>query len=375
MPEALAPARIRAARMVSLLLAAPEARSPTEVARWFGAMQAQDVASGHWSLGVRCPGSTEADVLAAFERGDLVRTWPMRGTIHIVPAGDVRWLLDLTGVRALATSQRRREQLGLAVGDAERAADVLDAALAGRQVLTRAQALATLADAGVDTTGQRGYHLLWFAAQTGVTCIGPQRGSDQTFVRLADWAPTQRVLARDDALAELLFRYVRSHGPVSLRDFAGWTGLTLTDARAAAVTNAGRLVPLDGAREALWATTELAELLRGRTRPEHPVVALPGFDEFMLGYKDRTLHVPEGAMEAVVPGGNGMFRSTLVVDGVVAATWTRTLRAKRVDIVVEPLRALTGPQTAAAEASLARYAAFLGREARITVSRPTADAT
>ena len=103
--------------MVSLLLDAPDRRTPLEVARWFGAMQAQDVASGHWSLGVRCEGAAETDVLDAFERGDLVRTWPMRGTIHVVPATDVRWLLDLTGVRTLTTSVRRREQLGLSLAE------------------------------------------------------------------------------------------------------------------------------------------------------------------------------------------------------------------------------------------------------------------
>ena len=65
---------VRRARMASMLLADAEQRTPLEVVRWFGALQAQDAASGHWSLGVRCSGSTEHAVLAAFERGDIVRT-------------------------------------------------------------------------------------------------------------------------------------------------------------------------------------------------------------------------------------------------------------------------------------------------------------
>ena len=337
-----------------------------DVVQWFGAMQAQDVASGHWSLGVRCAGAAETDVLAAFERRELVRTWPMRGTIHIVAAEDVRWLLALAGVRALTGSNRRREQLGLTLADADRAVAALDSALTGGQVLSRTQALAAIVDAGVDTSGQRGYHLLWHAAQTGVVCIGPQRGTDQTFVRLEDWAPKQRSFDREDALAELLLRYVRGHGPVGLRDFAGWSGLTLNDARAAAASNAGRLVPLTDDAEALWATSDLADLLRDGGLAPGPVVALPGFDELILGYKDRGLHVPDGAMDAVVPGGNGMFRSTVVIDGVVAATWTRTLRSKRVDVTVEPLRPLTTSESAGARDSLEQYAAFLGRELRLT---------
>lgn len=358
--------QVRTARLVSLLLAGSGDGSPAQVVRWFGAMQAQDAASGHWSLGVRCPGATEADVLASFERAEIVRTWPMRGTIHLVPAGDVRWLLDLTGVRALAMAAGRQERLGLRPTDGERAATVLDATLAGGVVKTRRECLDALAEAGFDVTGQRGYHLLWYAAHVGAICIGPQRGTDQTFVRLADWAPDQVQLARDDALTELLFRYVRSHGPVSLRDFAGWSGLTLTDARRAATANDGRLTRRthDGAE--LWCTLELDELVNAGDVRRGVVVALPGFDEFLLGYKDRSLHLPPDGMDRVVPGGNGMFRSTIVVDGRAVATWTRTMRARDVRIDVEAFADIDAQQRVAAERSLGAYASFLGRQARVT---------
>jgi hypothetical protein len=204
--------------------------------------------------------------------------------------------------------------------------------------------------------------LLLHAAQPGVACIGPQRGTDQTFVAVADWAPSQVKMPREQALAELLFRYVRSHGPVSLRDFAGWSGLTLTDAKRAAVGNDGRLAPLSFAVEEMWATAELAERLRQGEGFGHEPVALPGFDEFILGYKDRSVQVPEGAMDAIVPGGNGVFRATVVVDGLVVATWKRTLTSTRVTVEVEPLVRITKAVRTKVDASLARYAAFLGRE-------------
>lgn len=358
--------QVRSARMVSLLLSAPGDARPAEVVRWFGAMQAQDVASGHWSLGVRCPGITEDDVLSSFERAEIVRTWPMRGTIHLVAAGDVRWLLDLTGVRALSMARGRQERLGLGPRDGERAASVLDSALAGGHVKSRRECLDALEDAGFDTTGQRGYHLLWYAAHVGVICIGPQRGTDQTFVRVTDWVPHQVALERDDALTELLFRYVRSHGPVSLRDFAGWSGLTLTDARRAAAANAGRLTRVRYGEDELWCTLELAELITVGAARGRVVVALPGFDEFLLGYKDRSLHLPLNGMERVVPGGNGMFRSTIVVDGRAVATWSRTMRTHDVRIDVEPFADIDAEQRAAAERSLGAYASFLGRQARVS---------
>ena len=351
--------------MLSLLLATSEQRTPAEVVRWFGAMQAQDVASGHWSLGVRCAGITESDVLAAFERRELVRTWPMRGTIHLVAARDVRWLLELTGVRALSMAAGRQERLGLGPADGERAATALDVALSGGQVMTRRECLDALSEAGFDVSGQRGYHLLWYAAHVGAICIGPQRGPDQTFVRLADWAPDQVALSRDDALTELLFRFVRSHGPVSLKDFAGWSGLTITDARASATSNAGRITALGAGSDALWCTPEVAETITTESALRDRVVALPGFDEFLLGYKDRSLHLPEGGMNQVVPGGNGMFRSTIVVNGEAVATWTRTPRARAIDIAVEPFARITARQRTAAERSLGDYGRFLGRDVRV----------
>lgn len=345
-----------------MLLDHPVQRRALDVARWFGAMQSQDVASGHWSLGVRALRLTDADITDAFERAEIVRTWPMRGTIHIVPAEDVRWMLELTGSRALAGAERRRETLGLTSRDADRAVETLAQALRSQPVLTRSEALESIVDGGIDVTGQRGYHLLWYAAQCGVTCIGPQRGSDQTFVALDAWAPAQVQLARDEALAELLLRFVRSHGPVSLRDFSGWTGLTLGDAKRAASGNDGRLTPLAGETGEVWSTVELAERLRQGDDMGHTPVALPGFDEFILGYKDRSVQVPDGAMERIVPGGNGVFRATVVIDGLVVATWKRTLSTTRVTVEVEPLTRMTKSTRSTMHAAFEPYARFLGRD-------------
>jgi hypothetical protein len=370
-PAAISTPTLRRARLHSLLLAGHACDTPGEVVAWFGAMQAQDLASAMWSFGARLPGSLEVDVTAAVERAEVLRTWPMRGTIHFVPPADAEWMLALTGSRALAGSMRRREQLGLQPGDAERAADVLESALAARHRLTRAQALAELEDAGISTQGQRGYHLLWYAAQTGVTCIGPQDGTQQTFVLLREWAPRPRRLERSEAVAELAYRYFRSHGPVSVRDFAGWTGLTLTDARAGLAANEGRLTPMTHEDGLVWLTTELADRVRHDGLPSaSTVLALPGFDEYMLGYKDRRRHADVDVIERVVPGGNGMFRATLVADGRVVATWRRVMRAASVEISVEPFAPMSRRATTAATRALTAYAGYLGRSPDIRFEPP-----
>nr|WP_091440225.1 winged helix DNA-binding domain-containing protein [Micromonospora yangpuensis] len=348
-----------------------------EVVEWFGAMQAQDLASGMWSLGVRLPGSTHADVHAALERREALRTWPMRGTIHLVPARDARWLLELTGVRALAGAARRRAFLGLSEAEADRAADVLGGVLAGGGRLTRTECVAALVAAGIDGAGQRGYHLLWYAAQRGVTCIAPNVGSEQTFALLDEWAPGQRQLDRDEALATLALRYFRGHGPTTRQDFAGWTGLTAADAKRAIAAAGDELttVDLDGVPAVLSApltdTPHTPADAPGTPvdtphLPADDVLALPGFDEYLLGFKDRALMLDPEHRQAIVPGGNGVFQATVVVGGRVVGTWKRSLTKTRVTLTVHPLVDLTAARREQVERALSRYADFLALPPRVT---------
>ncbi|MBU2669361.1 winged helix DNA-binding domain-containing protein [Actinoplanes bogorensis] len=362
-------------RMTSLLLRGNAPGSVAGIVEWFGAMQAQDVNSGLWSLGCRLPGSTLADVNAALEDKSVLRTWPMRGTVHFVPSADVHWMLELMGVRALAGANKRRETLGLDEATVDRAVDILGDALKGGR-LTRAECLAAITDGGVEVTGQRGYHLLWYSAQRGVTAIAPHVGKEQTFVLLDEWVPAPNRPAREEALGIIALRYFRSHGPATLKDFVGWTGLTVTDCRAGIAENGDALATVDVDGTPMFAATALLDgatpdiAAAGGTEAaaggSDGWLALPGFDEFMLGYKDRSLMTDN--VDAIVPGGNGVFRSTLVQRGRVRATWTRTLTAKGVTVTVEPLTSFTKKDRDAAAKALDPYAAYLGLP--LTVKNP-----
>ena len=359
-------AQALALRMTSLLLRPHPVARPTDVAgvvEWFGAMQAQDVASGMWSLGVRLPGRTLDDVREALERREALRTWPMRGTVHLVPARDARWMLEVTGVRTLAGAAARRATLGLTEAEADRAADVLGAALAGGGRLTRAQCLATLNAAGIETAGQRGYHLLWYASQRGVTCIAPHVGTEQTFALLEEWVPDPRRPERDEALGILALRYFRSHGPTTAQDFARWTGLTVTDARRG-ITVAGdalAAVHVDG-REALVD----AALLDAPREPVDDLHVLPGFDEYLLGFRDRALMLDPAHQQAVIPGGNGVFQATVVRGGRVAGTWKRTIGKTRLTVAVTPLIPFRAADRKRTEAAFEAYGGFLGLPLQFT---------
>ena len=336
------------ARLANLRLSVP-GDSPADVADWCGALQAQDLSSGKWSLGARLPRATEADVDQALATGEVLRTWPMRGTIHIVHPANAHWMLDLTGRRALNGLQARWDYLGLDKATVERGAEVLGEALQGIR-MTRSQCLTTLNDAGIDTSGQRAYHLLWYASQIGVTCIGPNEGKEQTFVLLDDWATDPRTPSRDEALALLARLYFQSHGPASRADFQRWTGLTATDSKKAIAGADLEAVSLDG-QELLTVPGETADLPH--------MMLLPGFDEFMLGYKDRSLFMEPEHLRRVVPGMNGIFRPTVVERGRVIGTWGRKVMATSVRVTVTGFDSLKPAQRKALTVPAEQYAAFL----------------
>jgi hypothetical protein len=367
---------VLALRMMSLLLRdrpAGAGDAPTDVSgvvTWFGAMQAQDNASAMWSLGARLPALTHSGVAEALERREAIRTWPMRGTVHLVPSRDARWMLDLMGVRALAGAAKRREFLGLTEDAADRACEVLGAALAGGGRLTRAECVAALNEGGVATAGQLGYHLLWYASQRGVTCIAPHIGKEQTFALLDEWVPDPHRPERDEALGIMALRYFRSHGPTTRQDFAGWMGMTATDAKTgiAAAGDALATVTVDGV-EMVVERALLDAYTPARSQPDRRKAAdvrvLPGFDEYLLGFKDRTLMVDDAHKDAIIPGGNGVFQSTVVRGGRVVGTWKRTVGRARTTVAVHPLVELSTRDRARVEAAFTPYARFIAHPVQV----------
>jgi len=343
-------------RLVTHRLAGAPCTTPEEVVRWMGALQAQDYTQALWAIGLRTRSSTLAHVERAIAERKIVRTWPFRGTLHVVPAEDARWMLTLSAPRTLRGATRRMAQLELDEAAMERCATLFRDALAGGKRLTRAAMMTLLDDAGIPPTGQRGYHILWRLAQVGLICFGPREGTQQTFVLLDEWIPTSREVPREDALAELAGRYFSSHGPATVHDFAWWAGLTLTDARSGHDAAQSRLIVdrIDG--KDYWMSGDSPGYAAHDGSTVH---LLPGFDEYVLGYTDRgDVLAPEHASK-IVPGNNGIFMPSVVVAGHVAGAWKRTLTKNALAITLHPFAPLTAPDDSMAAAAQ-RYGDFIG---------------
>lgn len=327
------------------------------------ALQGQDLPGVKWSVGARAPGSTVETVDAAFEAGGIVRSWPMRGTLHVVAAEDLGWLLDLAAPRAMASAASRRAALAITDRDIERAREIATTALASRRTLSRGALLAALDAGGVPTTGQRGYHLLWHLAQTGTLVLGPSDGSGQAFALLSDWVPAPRRLERDEALGELAVRYVQSHGPVTPADLVRWAGLTTTDVRRGLAVAGAAVTPMSVGGATFLVTPEILD--SAAVDASAGARLLSGFDEYLLGYADRSAMLSPQHADLVVPGANGMFKATVVIDGEVVGTWSRTIRRSEVVVTVAAFPGAAPGRPDAVAAAADGYGAFLGRPARV----------
>ena len=340
--------RLTSLRLSALGIAQPSAASPVEAVRHLLALQGQDYAGALWSIGLRTPGATAAEVEAAHHRGDVVRSWPFRSTLHLVAAEDLGWMLALTADREHAASAGRHRQLGLEPADFERAEHITRDRLHGGARLERRELLAAIDDGGVAIEGQRGAHLLVRLAQSGVAVLCGQN----TWTLLDDHVRMPRHLDREAALSEIARRYLTARGPATERDLAWWTGLKLTDARAAIATVADEFdrLNLDGVTY---------HLPPGLEEAPDGVHVLPGFDEYLLGYTDRSAPLAGRHLSTVVPGSNGMFLSTIVANGEIVGTWRRTKKATSIHIEVQPFDPLTATTMKRFRRAATTYGEFL----------------
>ncbi len=285
-------------RLVAQRIAGSRWATPAEAARHMTAMQGQDLPGAMTSVALRTEDPSRSMVADAMNAGQIVRSWPMRGTLHLVPAEDLSWMLSLTGPRMIRAAATRRKQRGI------------DDEMIGR------------------------------ARESAV-------GTEQRFVLCEEWIPEPRQLGPQEALQEWAWRYFVSHGPATVRDLAWWTKLGLREIRPAvdAVRPQLETVTVD-ATEYLMDPATPGRLAEAR-RDAEGVFLLPGFDEFILGYGDRAAALPAVHADKVVPGNNGMFRRTVVARGQVVGTWKRAGSAARPRIEAQPFETFTKTVAAA----------------------------
>jgi DNA glycosylase AlkZ-like len=351
-------------RLVSQHIARPVSGGPAAVVAALGAVQAQDYPAGLWALGLRTADALEGDVTAAIVQRKIVRTWPMRGTLHFVPAAHVRWMLALLTPRVIAACAGRYRQLELDDAAFARSRKLAVRALQGGVRLTRPEMYALFARGGVSPASQRGIHILARLAQEGLICFGPHREKQPTFTLLEEWVPAAQRLDREEALGRLAERYFTGHGPATVHDFAWWSGLTMADARTGIAASARRLMTeqIDG--DTHW----ISRGVRSAATRRPLVQLLPAFDEYLVAYKDRRSVLAAAPARKGAPIPMGMLSPVVVVNGAVVGTWKRTLAKDRVVVTPSLFVKLGRSELRALAAAAERYGRFLERTVELAVT-------
>ncbi|MCC9205657.1 winged helix DNA-binding domain-containing protein [Arthrobacter sp. zg-Y769] len=296
--------------------------APADVVRRAVALQGQDLPAVLRAIALRSrPGTTVQEVRDAFDRGELVRGWPMRGTLFATTPEHLATLLSFTAERIRRMTTRRRAELGLDEAVLARGRHTLREAL-GERPLRRSEAMELWESAGIDTSDGRGYHLLMHLCVEGLAHWGRFSAAEQLLTLTAAEGAAGPDAAADAELAAVVRGFVLARGPVTEADLAWWTKLPKTVVRRAAA-GVEDLVQVEVGGTAAWIIGN----------PEIPgpsgVSLVPAFDEWILGYADRSLVAGPAMLAAIVPGGNGVFRPAVLDDGVAVGTWRlpRTSRA------------------------------------------------
>jgi Winged helix DNA-binding domain len=320
-----------------------------------GGIQAQEPRAGRLGFRARSRRLTGAAVdRARTEERSIVRTWAMRSTMHLLATEDARWMLPLFDPGLRADSCRRLAQLGLDARAQRRALGAIRRALESDGFIGRSELVERLGRLGIEVDAARRVHLFRLATGEGVACLGPDRGSETLLALARDWIGEPPPHDRDAALAELARRHMRGFGPATEVDFAGWAGIGLTEARAALARIGAELQEVRVGEHRAWTLRRSARRPRGRM-----VRLLPGWDNYLMGHRDRDFIAGPRTWPRIMPGG-GLLRPTILVDGVAAGTWRARRKGGSVEVELEPFAELDPEITAALEAEVADVKRFEG---------------
>lgn len=348
------------ARLINQHIAQTPSSSLEELLGRMGAIQAQDYRMAKWALGIRLPGSTKETIEQAITKGTIIRTHLLRPTWHFVSADDLRWIRMLTAPRIKIAMRSRHKQLGITDAVAANSNSIIETSLADGNYLSRKKLIDKLDQAGINTSNNRGSHLLLRAELDGIICSGPSRGQNYTYALLNERVAQTKILNKNEALGELARIYFNSHGPATLEDFTWWSGLTKTSARRALEMISADFISKEAGSQKYWFNS--SQSILGDT---DSTCLLPAYDEFIISYKNRNRIIPDDEKRRKAISNNGIFRPVILVKGQVIGIWKRSVKKETVSVGLDffdrPAKKIKTRVEAAAE----RFAAFLGKKLQI----------
>lgn len=329
-------------------------QSATELVGWFGAVQAQT----KWGLGLRLAHLVDKDIEGEFNEGKILRTHVLRPTWHFVTAQDIRWMLMLTAPRVHQANAFMYRKLELTSVIFERCNAIIADTLQGGKCLTRDAINKEFSKHGISVEGFRLSYIMMAAEMAGLVCSGPRQGNQFTYALLEERVPvTELVSSRDEALAKLTERYFTSRGPATVSDFATWSGLTLTDCRKGVQLTGSGLIRNVVNQIDYYSSANTVN----KERVGSSMHLLPLYDEWIMGYKDRSASLL--LRNSLVPIPPFRFGNMILAEGQIIGTWKRSAESKVMMVETDFFSTLSERQRSVFDQAIQRLQQFTDRPA------------
>ena len=251
-----------------------------------GCVQAQDYAMAKWAIGLRLGRNfTDEKVEEAINTGQILRIHTLRPTWHFVSAEDIRWMTNLTAPNVKRLMRTQNRQIGLTDSIFKKSISLIEKLLSAEGPKTREEIVEYLKTKKIKLDNLQAASVMIVAELDTVVCNGPRRGKQFTYTLLDKVVPAQKPVSTEEALCRLAKKYFFSHGPATVKDFMWWSGLSREDATVAIKANGKELDSIKIKTETYW---------MGASSPAKPMsknnnsFLLPCYDEFTVGYADRT---------------------------------------------------------------------------------------
>lgn len=344
-------------RLQNQQLLNPLFSQPKELVSWMGAMQAQNYPMVKWAVGMRLKSATIQTVEDALRKGEILRTHVMRPTWHLVAAEDIRWMLKLSAQRVIAANESYAKGHGLDISEAlyTKSHNLLEKILCGKKSMTRQEIAGQFNREGIPADNHCMTRFMARAEQVGIVCSGEDKGGKCTYALLEERVPPMPDLTKDESLARLARSYFRSHAPAVLQDFVWWSGLPVAEARQAVYLIDSELT----AEEWNGQTWYIHNSSRTCGEASGRVHLLPSYDEYLLGYKDRTDVLPfEHYSKAFT--NNGLFYPIVLHEGHVIGNWSKSIKKGRLIIEHSCFREGDCVEESTLDKEKNRYIRFIG---------------
>lgn len=346
---------IIAQRLSNQLLIHSDLKKPAQVLEYMGAMQAQEYAMAKWAIGLRLPGSTDADIEKAFNEGKILRTHLLRPTWHFVSPKDIRWMLELSAPRVNQANAFMYKKLGMNEALMKRASSIFAKTLKGSKYMTRQELNQVLAKNKIAVEGHHLSYILMHAELEGILCSGPREGNQFTYALLDERVPPKKKIEREEALAKLSEIYFKSRGPATVQDFSTWGNLTLKDAR-----EGMKLIEKKLFKENMEGKDYFFADLPSKNKSTLHSFLMPDYDEYGMSYKDRSAIFDPAKHKASVSRGNPVFNRMIILDGRIEGTWQKNLKKGKAGVQTFPFSKLNSAKQKSLEKAVNAYLIFKG---------------